>query len=186
MLRIAFSVRVYQYVKGVEYVRIYMTQEYFPIYFQWLRATVEIADTISLARDSTEVFSRAKEFLNVQGFNNVTEDGNRICASRGRKFFCMINLEDPRRNFHTIDIAVGSSRCEVKFKIQSWFTIGGKNDNPVFLAESAMLKHFLKTGTLDKKPLQHPLRMVAEQGWVILKLAVLIGCVIGVTMTVIY
>jgi len=149
-------------------------------YSSWFRKTVVIDREIQSDASLQEKRSRVHEYLTNQRFRSIEEDGGGIAAVRGRKFFGLLNLGDPRRHYHAIAILPTDTAVSIHLAISSWFSLGTHHDTAVFLAELAMLDGLLRTGELDQAPLAEAQAKRRRSDGRTLLIAVAVGILVAV------
>ena len=124
------------------------------IYAEWFDKSVVVAATLPIKSDSMKSINTISEFLTRMGYRDASRTDTTINALRGHKLMNLINVGDPRRNYHTTEVAVGTDAVDVKTQVDSWYGLGTEHDKAVFAVEIEMLRHFLQTGEFSLTPLQ--------------------------------
>ncbi len=122
-------------------------------YSEWFAKSVTVVANIPVASRAEQDVSVISGFLARQGYRAISSTETAVHAVRGRKIWTLINVGDPRRNFHTTDVSFGPDNIEVKTEVDSWFGMGTEHDKAVFAAEIKMLSVFLQTRELSAGPL---------------------------------
>jgi len=104
------------------------------------------------------------DFLRILEYRDVAVLDQKLIGVRGIEMRKMLAQElrtwrpsfgcDPRRHLHTTEISVYPDKLKVDCRIQSWFSLGTKDDTGVFEAEIKMLLEFLQSGKFSDSPLQ--------------------------------
>lgn len=126
------------------------------------------------------------DFLEQQGYREISSTEAVVHSVRGRKIWNLINVGDPRRNYHSTDVYVGSDKIQVKTEVDTWFGLGTEHDKSVFAAEIEMLDTFLQTREFSPAPLQKVLARRRKSDLktflIMIGIAILIGIGLAVAL----
>jgi hypothetical protein len=150
------------------------------MYSEWFNTRVTLAAEIPIAPETKQQISAISNFLAQQGYRNISAADSGVHAMRGRKIWNLINLGDPRRNYHSTQASIRHDTLDVKTCIDSWFGLGTKHDKAVFAAEIEMLRRLLHTGELSPAPLLEAQARRRKSDLTKLLLLVGVGVLIGI------
>lgn len=85
---------------------------------------------------------------------DISVVGSVVNAVRGHKIWNLVNVGDPRRNFHSTEVSVNPDMILVRTEVDTWFGLGTEHDKAVFASEIKILSSFLQAGELSLAPLQ--------------------------------
>gem|GEM_PF-3680651 len=122
-------------------------------YSEWFGKSATVTARIPVAAETVQDIGVISDFLRRQGYRDTSSTEAAVHGVRGRKIWNLLNIGDPRRNYHSTDVTVGPVEITVKTEVDTWFGLGTEHDKAVFGAEIEMLGHLLQTGELSPAPL---------------------------------
>jgi hypothetical protein len=150
------------------------------MYSELFSKRVAVEETIPINPEMMQDNDMISDFLAQQGYRDISVKESRINAVRGHKIWNLMNIGDPRRNYHSTEVSVSSDVISVKTHIDAWFGLGTKYDKAVFAAEIEMLRHFLQTRELSLAPLQEAQARRRKSDLMTFLIIIGVGILIGI------
>jgi len=155
------------------------------MYSEWFGKRAAVEEEISINPGMMQDCDTISDFLVRQGYREISVIDSGVNAVRGHKIWNLMNIGDPRRNYHSIEVTVNPGIIHVKTQIDSWFGLGTQYDKAVFEAEITMLRHFLQTRELSLAPLQEAQALRRKSDMKTFLILIGVGICIGIVATMI-
>jgi len=150
------------------------------MYSEWFGKSVPVTADIPVEPGTERGVDVVSDFLNRLDYRDISAAGSVVNAVRGHKIWNLINIGDPRRNFHSTEVSVTPDMIRVRTTIDTWFGLGTEHDKAVFVSEIKMLSSFLQAGELSFAPLQEAQTRQRKSNLKTFLILVGVGILVGV------